>query len=453
MTLADNRVSGDVLTTSYTTAAFNDKNAGTAKPVSVTGLGLTGADAGNYTFNATAVTAADIIPAVVSLAGNRAYDGSTDFGPSAFGTINGINGEMLAVASGIGTVASPKVLAGTQSLAPGSLALGNGTGLASNYTLVGGTHTGTITATAAVPFAWDSGGGDLRWENPANWNQGAIPMNGAMANIPGGLSGAVVYSSVSGATSLKTLSSASGFTITGGMLTLGSSAADVSTFSGRPLTLNGGTLNGPGTISLVGTTLDVLAGGLLGGSRTIIGDVNNLAGTVSPGASPGIMTIDGNYTQGLAGTLLAEIGGTAAGQYDQLIVTGTVTLAGTLNVALVNGFVPATGDAFTTVQSSNTISGTFTTTNLPSTLPLQTDYLASSVNVTTGASAPVNTDQLISIQINQTNTSPPMENDMVKFIVITDPITNETVVMVGSIELSVSGGGGDNRTQKPGVCR
>ncbi len=53
-------------------------------------------------------------------------------------------------------------------------------------------------------------------------------------------------------------------------------------------------------------------------------------------------------------------------------------------------------------------------------------------------------------------------NDMAKFIVITDPITNETVVMVGSIELSVTGGGdggdgggggGDRRIQKPGVCR
>ncbi|MDH5343009.1 MAG: hypothetical protein OEW79_09285, partial [Betaproteobacteria bacterium] len=340
-----------------------------------------------------------------TLAGSRDYDGSTDFGPGSFGTINGVNGETLTVASGTGTVPSPKVLAGTQSLATGSLALGNGTGLASNYTLVGGTHTGTISATALVPFAWDPSGGDLRWENPANWNQGAVPMNGATASILGGLSGPVVYSSVSGATSLKTLSSASGFTITGGTLTLGNSTADISSFSGAPLTVSGGLLNGPGTINLVGTTLDVLAGGVLGGSRTIVGDVNNLSGTVSPGASPGIMTIDGDYFQGSSATLLAEIGGTATGQYDQLIVTGTVTLGGNLTVVLDNGFFPLAGDTFTIVQGGGAVSGAFASTSLPAALPMRTDQLASSVSVT--ADPLVNTEQLISTQVNQANNAPP----------------------------------------------
>src|SRR5206468_5468531 len=50
VTLSDDRVSGDVFTTSYTSAAFGDQNAGTAKPVSVTGISISGTDAGNYTF-------------------------------------------------------------------------------------------------------------------------------------------------------------------------------------------------------------------------------------------------------------------------------------------------------------------------------------------------------------------------------------------------------------------
>ncbi len=67
-------------------------------------------------------------PAIISLAGNRAYDGGTIFGSGAFGAVSGVNGETLSVVSGSGTVASAKALAGTQSLAYGSLALGNGYG-------------------------------------------------------------------------------------------------------------------------------------------------------------------------------------------------------------------------------------------------------------------------------------------------------------------------------------
>jgi hypothetical protein len=384
----------------------------------------------------------------------REYDGTMSFAAGTFGSINGVNGETLAL-SGSGTVASPKVLAGTQALTLGTLTLGNGTGLASNYTLTGGAHTGTITASVTFPFVWDlSSAVDLSWDNPANWNQGAVPLNGATASIPSGLAGPVVYSGASGTTGLTTLSSGSGFTITGGTLTLGNSVADVSTFSGRPLTLNGGTLDGAGTISLVGTTLDVLAGGVLGGSRTIIGNVNNLAGTVSPGASPGTMTIDGNYLQGSSGTLLAEIGGLAAGtQYDRLVVSGTVTLDGNLNVVLDNGFIPAAGDTFTIVESGGGVSGTFATTSLPSAPSMQVNLLASSVNVaTSGTLAPVDTAQLISFQINQIDASLTTETDMSKFIVVTDPITNETFVTVGAVEIAVSGGTGE-RAQKPGVCR
>jgi len=171
------------------------------------------------------------------------------------------------------------------------------------------------------------------------------------------------------------------------------------------LTLNGGKLNGVGTINLVGTTLDVLAGGLLGGSRSIIGNVNNIAGTVSPGASPGIMTINGDYFQGPQGTLLAELGGTVAGaQYDQLIDTGTVTLGGTLAVSLVNGFVPAPGDAFKVIQSP-TVSGSFSSAPQTAQL-LTTQVLPSSVDLVAGSPASV-TESLINPQINQTNTSPP----------------------------------------------
>ena len=324
-------------------------------------------------------------PRPVTLAGTRSYDGSTNFTSGAFGTFNtGANGETLTIANGTGTVPSAKVSAGTQPLATGALALGNGTGVASDYQIAASGNTGTITPSATFGFAWDTGSAiDLRWENAANWNQGVAPLNGTVATIPGGLGGPVVYSSLSGVTNLASLASGSGLTLTGGTLNL----LETSSFSGRPLTLAGGTLGGGGTVSLSGTTLDILTGGVLTGSRTIIGDVNNLAGIVMPGASPGTLTINGNYVQGSAGTLAAELGGSTAGtQYDQLIVTGTASLGGALDVTLVNGFLPVDGETFTVVQAG-TISGTFATSSLPAGTTLTTAYTTSSVNLASGASS------------------------------------------------------------------
>jgi hypothetical protein len=63
------------------------------------------------------------------------------------------------------------------------------------------------------------------------------------------------------------------------------------------------------------------------------------------------------------GALDEEIGGTGAGQFDQLNVTGLVNLgtATTLNTSLYNGFVPKTGDSFTIINNDGTeaVSGTF----------------------------------------------------------------------------------------------
>jgi hypothetical protein len=67
VTLTDDRVTGDVLTDSYTSAAFNDKNVATGKPVSVTGISISGTDFGNYTVNLTASTVADITKAPLTV--------------------------------------------------------------------------------------------------------------------------------------------------------------------------------------------------------------------------------------------------------------------------------------------------------------------------------------------------------------------------------------------------
>lgn len=104
-----------------------------------------------------------------------------------------------------------------------------------------------------------------------------------------------------------------------------------------------------------------ILGGQLEGTGTIFGHVTN-GGETTPGFSPGQITVTGNYDQTATGALTIELGGrTPVSEYDQLNVTGTVTLGGQLDVSLVNGFLPSGGDSFTVVNNDGTdaVVGTF----------------------------------------------------------------------------------------------
>ena len=112
------------------------------------------------------------------------------------------------------------------------------------------------------------------------------------------------------------------------------------------------------------TNLLALIGGALTGNGTVVGTVNSTA-SVSPGASPGTLTIDGDYIQATSGSLTIQLGGTAPGtQYDRLLVSGSVTLDGTLNVSTINGFTPITGNAFQILTFGSRVNNsTFATMN------------------------------------------------------------------------------------------
>ena len=80
-TLTDNRIANDVLTLGLGTASYLDKNVANGKTVNVSGITVTGVDAGNYTFNSTANTTANITPATLTVTGlsasNKVYDATT----------------------------------------------------------------------------------------------------------------------------------------------------------------------------------------------------------------------------------------------------------------------------------------------------------------------------------------------------------------------------------------
>ncbi|HTV52496.1 MAG TPA: YDG domain-containing protein [Steroidobacteraceae bacterium] len=153
-------VAGDAVTFTDTSATYADPNVGTGKPVLVSGIGATGADAGDYTLeNTTAGTTANITPYVLNLTGSRTYDANTDAAASLFGAggvLTGVNGETLTL-TGTGTLSSKNVSTQqTFASLTGFTLNGNGSALASNYTLGGGTdwvditpYAITVTATGA----------------------------------------------------------------------------------------------------------------------------------------------------------------------------------------------------------------------------------------------------------------------------------------------------------------
>src|SRR5262249_13532569 len=94
-----------------------------------------------------------------------------------------------------------------------------------------------------------------------------------------------------------------------------------------------------------------------GGGGTITG---NFTGEVSV-SNPGQIIVTPtplppvpvtNYTQTETGSFTEVIGGLIPGtEYGQIIVSGNVSLAGTLQVSLTNNFAPSVGDQFTVIDN------------------------------------------------------------------------------------------------------
>ncbi len=93
-----------------------------------------------------------------------------------------------------------------------------------------------------------------------------------------------------------------------------------------------------------------LDGGRLQGTGTITGDVINNAGVLAPGSSsvPGTLEIAGRYTEAAGARLAFRVGGAATGEYDELLLSdpfGTAALAGTLAVQRFGSYQFAPSDS------------------------------------------------------------------------------------------------------------
>jgi len=295
--------------------------------------------------------------------------------PTGSGTIDGIYTDNLIVGrndhtsgSGVGTLtlsSGSTLHVGTIST-PGVLHVGYGSAASSN------------TTTNAILTAPGS--------NVLHLTDFFVGVN----NFAGGTLAAGTFSATGGpttvtATNIRVGPGADSLTVTGAgsdvsttNLTIGASGASV-TLGGA-----GSAFDVSGTLSL-GGTLNLQDGHLYAGAVTGAGTFNwtggkfgagtfgtnltqNGASTVlAPGASPGIMTINGNYNL-TNGTLEIEIDGLAGaglvGGHDLLDVDGTVTLNATNSILdIIVGGPISVGDLFLVIDNNlaDAISGTFGT--------------------------------------------------------------------------------------------
>ena len=94
----------------------------------------------------------------------------------------------------------------------------------------------------------------------------------------------------------------------------------------------------------------------------------------------GILELGGNYTQSSFATLEIDLGGNQAGEFDQLQVAGNVLLSGTLDISMIDGFEPATGQTFDIITANN-VTGTFDNVIAPDGMNVQVVYSNSTVSL------------------------------------------------------------------------
>jgi hypothetical protein len=131
---------------------------------------------------------------------------------------------------------------------------------------------------------------------------------------------------------------------------------------------------GTGTLVVEGDSgQTVVKAGTLVGTGTLDHLTVRDGGVVGPGNSVGTLSVENSFTMDAGATLSIEIGGAdnsnpAAPQFDQLVVGGTATLAGILQVELVDlgagVFSPGLDDSFPIVMAGG-LSGSFTLLSLP----------------------------------------------------------------------------------------
>lgn len=287
-------------------------------------------------------TAAGYTLHTFTTAGNSSFDmSSVDMNSRLGATISGvISGAGNLTFSGPGTLSlgAANTFTGETRAAAGTLSLNHANALAGSTLNLASSDNGTVTF-GMTGFNTYNVAGIIGSKNLAlAGNTLSVGSNNANSVYSGALSGA------------------GGFTKVGnGTLTL---TGNNTSFTGDTIVSSGGLVVN-GDLSNSDTT--VQSGSYLGGSGSVGALSVANGGSIAPGNSPGILET-GNLD--LQGEIEMEIAGTAAGtEYDQIDVTGTVTLGATstLSVTLLNSFAPVNDDLIFILSNDgiDAITGTF----------------------------------------------------------------------------------------------
>ncbi len=218
--------------------------------------------------------------------GSATREGSGTLTITSAATLNTVDLRGPGATTVASSVSSSTLGAGTLVRLGGTLNLNHDTPLTSGGMGVG--PTGTLNLGAALSIQGDDG----------------------ISNFGGGPNNTGAINVLAGGTLQKTGGSGTSF-VDDPVTSAGTVTLSSGTLSLLSLTASGGLVNVPASRTLIGpVTLD---GGTLAGGGTVNGTVTNNGGTVSPGASPGILTVTGNCSQGAGGTLRIEVQGFTPG--------------------------------------------------------------------------------------------------------------------------------------------
>ena len=284
-----------------------------------------------------------------SITGNVTDNGTLAVNRSDTWTLRGaISGSGAVQKSGAGTLA----LTGTNTYTGGTTVSAGTLSISSDANLGSG---GTLALEANTALAFTAGGtyshsitiaGDPTFDVSTGLT---VTQSGVIAD--GGVPGDVVKTG-------------------GGTLILSAT----NTYTGTT-TVNAGTLSVNGAIA--SSTVTVNSGGILGGNGTVGPTTIASGGALAPGNSIGTITVGGNLTFNAGSSYNVEVSPSAA---DRTNVTGSATLAGTVNTSYATGTY--TAKRYTIINAAGGVSGTFgtlTTTNLPSSVNASLSYDANNV--------------------------------------------------------------------------
>jgi autotransporter-associated beta strand protein len=287
-------------------------------------LRLAGNSSGNNGVYSTGVHSTGLGVAY-STDGGTTYLALTDPGDGSLFHLSNSAGGSLPLSSAVVMASNTTLDLSDYSLTIGSLADADGTP-AGHRVLLG---SGTLT---------------LGGNNKSTTFSGIISGTGSLIKTGSGtftLAGANAYTGATMITS-GTLKLVDGGSIAGGVIDVYAGVFDVSSLSGYSLSA-GKTIKGNGSII---------------GSLTVLG-------TIAPGDSAGILNT-ADVTFGNGSLLSIELAGNAAGEFDVLNSSGTITLlsGSELILSLIGGYIPNRGDSFD-ILNFTSLSGEFTVTDLP----------------------------------------------------------------------------------------